>query len=101
MYFIIFYNDTFSKIYFSVEVLSVCLPYVEKVFSTTSMKIFFLEASKYSDSFVFAKSDLREEGSQYQSKTFPKTFFTLGVLSMYLAYVRKIFSTTTEKFFSL
>ena len=54
----------------------------KKVFSTTSMNIFFLSVSKCKDSFVFAKTGLKEEGSQCQSKTFPKTFFALEVLSL-------------------
>ena len=76
-------------------------PLRKKDFSTASMKVVFLWTSKYSDSFVLAKTGLREEGSQCQSKTFPKMVFAFEVLSMYLPYIRKIFSNATVKFFSL
>ena len=65
------------------------------------MKVVFLWTSKYSDSVVFVKTGLREEGSECQRKTFPKTFFALEVLNMYLPHVKKIFSNATVKFFSL
>ena len=73
----------------------------KKVFSTSSTKFFFFRPQTTRHSFACCNVDLREEGSQCQRKTFPKTFFALEVLSMYLPEVRKIFSTATVKFSAL
>ena len=61
----------------------------KNVFPTTSMKFFLFFRPQNTCILVFAKTGLREEGSRCQSKTFPKTFFALEVLS------------TAVKFFSL
>ena len=73
MYFIIYYNDTFSKTSFAMEVWGMCLPYV-KVFSTASMKFFFVRPQNIRILLFLVKLVWERKG-QCQSKTFPKTFF--------------------------
>ena len=70
-----------AEIYFMIEILGKCFqlykqkPYFicpqsfryvstlrEKVFSTTSMKLFLFRPQKYSDSFIFANAGLSEKG---------------------------------------